>query len=123
MIEVDLDSFEDKPWRKPGEASQFLVVNIFCSSSCVSSFSHVISVHLLLPGNREAGTMCSASAAWLDNQWHLLIEQAMLYVKLGCIYSSNWTSLKGTAIFFFFFLMVYFINSPLPENIALMPIQ
>lgn len=60
MIEVDLDSFEDKPWRKPGEASQFLVVNVFCSSTCVSLFSRVFSVHLLLPGNREAGKMCVA---------------------------------------------------------------
>lgn len=57
VIEVDLDSFEDKPWRKPGGASQFLVVNIFCSFSCLSLISHVTSVRVLLPGNREVRTM------------------------------------------------------------------
>lgn len=65
VIEVDLDSFEDKPWRKPGGASQFLVVNIFCSFSSLSLISHVISVNLLLPGNRKVRTMLIAQPLML----------------------------------------------------------
>lgn len=81
VIEVDLDSFEDKPWRKPGGASQVPVVNILCSFCCLFNFTCNF---CLLIAAREQGRQdtasCSASGVCLDNQ---LIDQATLIPNTG----------------------------------------
>lgn len=82
VIEVDLDSFEDKPWRKPGGASRFLVVNIFCS--CLLNFTCTSCPFIAASvGGCLKNLFCSASDVCLYNWLCLLTDQTMLLPKVG----------------------------------------